>query len=94
MGERLTHSSRQKKEKKEKQLWMRSGRVIRAPWLCHCQSCNSPVAEFIDSWLAGRYDNPADNAGVDFISQSGIYEFGYWVRSRNPPTQWNLRGGS
>ncbi len=24
-------------------------------------------------------------AEVDFIPQSGIYEFGYWVRSQNPP---------
>ncbi len=33
--------------------------------------------------LAGRYDNPSQPyEGVDFILQSGIYEFGYWSHVR------------
>jgi hypothetical protein len=28
----------------------------------------------------GRYDNPMPEPGVDFIPQSGIYEFGYWTK--------------
>jgi hypothetical protein len=29
------------------------------------------------TWLAGRYNNHMPDSGVDFIPQSGIYEFGY-----------------
>jgi hypothetical protein len=48
-----------------------------------------PVAEFIDPWLGDKVRSgigfvvparqPCSLAGADFIPQSGIYEFGFWI---------------
>ncbi len=56
--------------------------IVSNPWN------KTSVAEFIDPWLGDKINSSIGSsyAGVDFIPQSGIYEFGYRSAPRQNPT--------